>query len=57
MSKSFSLTSLDANQKAVELGSVKVANTFLVGMLAKCLSIDKKIWKEAIEAKCSEKIY
>lgn len=55
LSKDFSLTSLDANKKAVKLGSVKIANTFLVGMLAKCLEIDKETWKEAIEANVPKK--
>ncbi len=43
LSAEFELVSLDANKKAVELGSVKIANTFLVGMLAKCLSVDKAL--------------
>lgn len=48
LSKEFELVSLDANAKAVELGSIKVANTFLVGMLAKCMTIEKEIWHSAI---------
>lgn len=55
LAEEFDVIALDANAKAVELGSVKIANTFLVGMLAKCLSIDKKIWHEAISANVPKK--
>lgn len=51
----FDVIAMDANAKAVELGSVKIANTFLVGMLAKYLSIDKKIWREAISENVPKK--
>lgn len=39
---------VNANEEAVKLGSVKVANTILLGMLAKCVEIDKQIWAEVI---------
>lgn len=55
LSSEFELVSMDANAKAVELGSVKIANTFLVGMLAKCLSIDKEIWHNAISENVPKK--
>jgi len=51
----FEVFAMDANAKAVELGSVKIANTFLVGMLAKYLPIDKKVWHDAISENVPKK--
>jgi len=48
LSQRFQVDSLNANEEASKLGSVKVANTFLVGMLAKCMNIDKTAWHNAI---------
>ena len=55
LEEDFEVYALDANAKAVELGSVKIANTFLVGMLAKHLTIDKNIWHDAISANVPKK--
>ncbi len=48
LSRDFQLVSLNANEAGLKLGSSKVANTFLVGMLAKCMNIDKSVWYDAI---------
>ena len=51
----FEVTALNANERALELGSVKVANTFLVGMLAKHMDIEKDVWHSAISKNVPEK--
>jgi indolepyruvate ferredoxin oxidoreductase beta subunit len=40
---------VDANEKGVELGSVKVANTILLGVMAKKMDISLEIWKKVIK--------
>lgn len=41
---------VDALKLANEAGSVKAVNTVLLGVLAKNMSFDKEIWKEAIRS-------
>lgn len=41
---------VDALKLASEAGSVKAVNTVLLGVLAKNMSLDKEIWKEAIRS-------
>lgn len=55
MLKSFESYALDATHKGVELGNKMVANTILLGMLAKKLSIDKYIWEQVLLARVPEK--
>jgi indolepyruvate ferredoxin oxidoreductase beta subunit len=43
------IISINAIDKSREIGSVKVANTLLIGILASNTDIDKKYWLEAIE--------
>lgn len=49
LSEDFTVKLLDANKEAVKLGSVKIANTFLLGMLAQELDIEESIWIKALE--------
>lgn len=42
------LIKFDATEEGIKLGSDKVANTFLLGILASQLDISLKCWKEAI---------
>ncbi len=49
LSEAYKVKSLDANKEAVKLGSVKIANTFLLGMLAQELDIEESIWLKALE--------
>ena len=51
----FEIMALDASEEGHKLGSTKVANTFLVGMLAKNMNIDKNIWHDAIKANVPKK--
>ncbi len=55
LSSTFEVIALNADKKAVALGSVKVANIFLIGMLAKHLAIDKAIWCRALSDNVPEK--
>lgn len=43
------IISINAIEKSKKIGSVKVANTLLIGILASNTDIDKKYWLEAIE--------
>jgi indolepyruvate ferredoxin oxidoreductase beta subunit len=45
----FQLVTIDAVAEGLKLGSEKIANTFLLGILAKQLDIPVDYWKEAIE--------
>lgn len=46
----YELIALNANEAGAKLGSSKIANTFLIGILAKRVpEIDAKYWKQAIE--------
>jgi indolepyruvate ferredoxin oxidoreductase beta subunit len=49
------ISSINAIEKSKEIGSVKVANTLLIGILASNTDIDKKYWLEAIEENVSVK--
>lgn len=55
MEMTHEVVAIDANAKAVALGSIKVANTILMGMLAKCLKIDKRLWTETISENVPKK--
>lgn len=47
----YQLLSLNANEEGAKMGSSKIANTFLIGILAKRIpDIDAKYWEKAIEA-------
>ncbi len=45
----YQLVTIDAVTEGLKLGSEKVANTFLLGILAKQMAIPIAFWKEAIE--------
>ncbi|PKM51042.1 MAG: indolepyruvate oxidoreductase subunit beta [Firmicutes bacterium HGW-Firmicutes-7] len=47
--------SIDALSRAKELGNIKVANTVLLGLLAKNMSIPKENWIEIIKTTVPEK--
>ncbi|SHJ45996.1 indolepyruvate ferredoxin oxidoreductase beta subunit [Dethiosulfatibacter aminovorans DSM 17477] len=49
------LITIDAGGKGREIGSVKVANTVLIGILASETDIDKNCWLEAIEENVPDK--
>lgn len=49
LKEKYELITIDAAAEGVKLGSDKVANTFLLGILAKKLEIPVECWKEAIE--------
>ncbi len=55
MEQTHEVIHINANAAAVELGSVKVANTILMGMLAKCLTIEKSIWHDIISDNVPQK--
>lgn len=51
LAERFEVIAMDANEKGKAIGSSKVANTFLIGGLAKRMpEIPTEIWKQAIEA-------
>lgn len=45
----FHIIKVDAMEEAKMAGNIKAANTVLIGMLAKELSIDVDIWKEVLK--------
>lgn len=49
LDEKYKLVKINAVEEGIKLGSEKVANTFLLGILAKQLDIPVAIWKEAIE--------
>ncbi|MBN2899775.1 MAG: indolepyruvate oxidoreductase subunit beta [Clostridia bacterium] len=49
MEQKYQVITMNAVEEGVKLGSSKVANTFLLGILAKRLAFDTKFWLEAIE--------
>lgn len=54
--ESLKVISLDANEEGRKLGSSKIANTFLLGILAKHMDeIGKEYWQKAIEANVPKK--
>jgi len=50
LSESFKLYAIDAVAEGKRLGSPKVANTFLIGILARYLELPREAWQEAISA-------
>lgn len=42
-------TALQIQEKAMEIGTIKIVNVIMLGMLAKHLPFDKEIWKKVIE--------
>lgn len=46
---------INANEKGVVLGSVKVANTILLGVMAKKMEIDKDVWVKVLRENVPEK--
>lgn len=55
LEEKYTVITIDANEESIKLGSAKVANTFLLGILAKQLDIDIKYWKEAISENVPKK--
>lgn len=51
----YNIVKIDATAEGKKLGSTKIANTFLVGIMAKHLEIGKKIWLEAIKENVPDK--
>lgn len=50
LAETFEVVSLNANEEGAKLGNSKIANTFLLGILAKRIpEIPEAIWKQAIE--------
>lgn len=50
LSESFKLHAIDAAGEGKRLGSAKIANTFLIGILARYLEMPREAWYEAISA-------
>lgn len=51
LEEKYQLIALNANEEGAKMGSSKIANTFLIGILAKRIpEIEPRFWKEAIEA-------
>ena len=48
--KGFKVKSLNAEEVAKELGSLKIENTVLLGCLSICLHFKKGIWEEVISS-------
>jgi len=55
LEKDFTLINIPANQMASDLGSVKVMNTILLGVMAAQTEIDKNVWLEAIKENVPQK--
>lgn len=56
LAEQFEVVALDANEKGAALGSSKVANSFLIGALAKRIpEIPVDMWKKAIESNVPQK--
>lgn len=55
LNEKYKVITIDANEAGIKLGSVKVANTFLIGILAKHLDIETQYWKEAIAENVPQK--
>ncbi len=49
LEKSFNIIKVDAMKEAKEAGNIKAANTVLIGILAKLLSIPTYIWEEVLK--------
>lgn len=50
LTQRYRVIGLNANEEGRKLGNMKIANTFLIGVLAKFMDIDMNIWAEAIKA-------
>lgn len=55
LSQKFELITINAVEEGVKLGSAKIANTFLLGILAKRLDIATEFWLQAIEENVPKK--
>lgn len=56
LAEKFKVYALDANEEGRKLGNSKIANTFLLGILAKNIpEIEMTIWEKAIEANVPKK--
>lgn len=55
MLKEFESYALDASAKGKEIGNMMVANTIILGMLAKKLDFDLKIWEDVITQRVPKK--
>lgn len=56
LSSNFKVISLDANSEGEKLGSSKIANTFLVGILAKHIpEISREFWEKSIHENVPKK--
>lgn len=55
LEKKYELITIDAVEEGLKLGSDKIANTFLLGILAKKLDISQECWKEAIKENVPKK--
>lgn len=49
LEKRFDVNALDATHQAVEMGSIKVTNTVLIGILSRYLPIDQNSFEEALK--------
>jgi len=52
---SYNLVTIDAVAEGIKLGSEKIANTFLLGILAKKIEIPVECWKKSIEENVPQK--
>jgi len=55
LEKDFDVICVNAIEKSKALGTDKAANTLLLGILAKHMEIEAKIWKETIQEQVPEK--
>ncbi len=53
--KTENIVVVDAVKVAEKLGNIRVANVYLLGVLARSLEIDKKIWVDVISKRVPEK--
>lgn len=50
LSKQYRVVSINAMEEAIRLGNTKVFNTIILGVTAKNMDFDKKLWTKVIEA-------
>ena len=55
LARKYRLIAFDANEEGRRLGNTKIANTFLIGGLARFMTIEKDVWEEAIKRNVPEK--
>ncbi len=55
LSKKHNVISLDAIRESLKIGTEKVANIMILGILAKKMDIDKEIWLDTIKENVPEK--